>query len=159
LQCENANGAWIFPLVVVDAIVIALAIYFMRPPPEMFYPILFYVQTVPYLVKGRLHPLLEPMFYISNALALYFPWDACLFPGATALDMYALRFTPVIVFLPVSIVMMAILIRTSLWKSIKNGLWFLFLLICNHTMNTIIALLNCPSLYNNTGQQKSVSFS
>ena len=37
------------------------------------------------------------MFYLGSLLGLYFPYDFCLYPNATAVEVYAIKYIPFIV--------------------------------------------------------------
>ena len=41
------------------------------------------------------------MFYLGSLLGLYFPYDFCLYPNATAVEVYAIKYIPFIVALVV----------------------------------------------------------
>ena len=41
------------------------------------------------------------MFYLGSLLGLYFPYDFCLFPNATAVEVYAIKYIPFMVALVV----------------------------------------------------------
>ncbi|MDA8003240.1 MAG: hypothetical protein MPL62_18295, partial [Alphaproteobacteria bacterium] len=36
------------------------------------------------------------MFYLGSLLGLYFPYDFCLYPNATAVEVYAIKYIPFI---------------------------------------------------------------
>ncbi len=36
------------------------------------------------------------MFYLGSLLGLYFPYDFCLYPNATAVEVYAIKYIPLI---------------------------------------------------------------
>ena len=114
---------------------------------------------------NRLYPILEPvsvpcptciiwwsselplfpysqLYYINSALGLYFPWDACLFPGATALDTHALRFIPVIILIPVGIATVAIL----MWVKHNEFIHFTLLVYTLYILN-IHSTLRVYTLY------------
>ena len=55
------------------------------------------------------NPFGPQMLYFSSALSLYFPWDFCLYPGATSLQMSAVQFiTPVTVLVVVIVTLLII---------------------------------------------------
>ena len=37
------------------------------------------------------------MFYLGSLFGLYFPYDFCLYPNATAVEAYAIKYIPFIV--------------------------------------------------------------
>ena len=44
---------------------------------------------------------LSQMFYLGSLLGLYFPYDFCLYPNATAVEVYAIKYIPFMVALVV----------------------------------------------------------
>ena len=44
---------------------------------------------------------LVQMFYLGSLLGLYFPYDFCLYPNATAVEVYAIKYIPFMVALVV----------------------------------------------------------
>ena len=41
------------------------------------------------------------MFYLGSLFGLYFPYDFCLYPNATAVEVYAIKYIPFVVALTV----------------------------------------------------------
>ena len=57
------------------------------------------------------------MFYLGSLLGLYFPYDFCLYPNATAVEVYAIKYIPFMVALVVCTVF-GVLARSVLVNSV-----------------------------------------
>ena len=92
----------------------------------MFYVTYMSTQVTPYITEGfdiTFEAIRPYMYYIGSGLALYFPYDACLYSSASALAIYTFRFVPL--FLAVVITAMILLLR-----SVNFGVNSIMLALC-----------------------------
>ena len=98
-SCGDEYGGFILALFVVDVIVMVSLLVAMLPVPLWFYPVLFYLQLLPYFTEHfpitfeKVRPF---MYYVGSALGLYFPYDLCLNSQMGALVSYTTRYLPLL---------------------------------------------------------------
>eukprot|EP00731_Ephydatia_muelleri_P037369 Em0452g4a len=120
--------------------------------------LLFYIQTVYYATEffpASFWDARQYMLYISSALSLYFPWDFCLYPGATSLQMSAVQFLTPATVLTVTVVTLIVIKRSHLRKT-WHGILTLILLLYPSLVHNCMSLLHCPTLPDNTTSQGSM---
>ncbi len=148
VTCNNAQLSLTIVLVVVVVVVCIAIVVLSRPLPVWLYPCLFYSQILPFIAKEfpvsfrKVHRLLH---YFSNALALYFPYDFCLYTAMSPLVSYSLKYLPLLaVIVSASIV---VFIRHKTFRPIAwHGVWSLVILMYSHVVYTSMTILNCPNI-------------
>lgn len=150
ISCTD-NLEWlIIILVVVDVVVIAAFVRLLIhiKYPAWVFPILFYIQFLPYGTEAITNgfDLFRPyLYYILSALSFYFPYDFCLSDEINPSFLYAIRFLPALI----AVVVTPVTLLVS-WRWLKKSntpwysIWMLLLLLYNHTVYSAISILNCP---------------
>ena len=124
------------------------------------------------------------MFYLGSLLGLYFPYDFCLYPNATAVEVYAIKYIPFIVALVICTIF-GVLTRSVLfnlvtllniahtlhcnevWHALScrcfarerlnfSGIWLIATLLINPAILTSFAILRCPGVQKEDGRWMSV---
>ena len=148
VTCSNVHALLIAALVIVDVLISVGIVLYPRPLPVWVYPCLFYVQILPYIAEdfpitfSRVHKFL---YYISSGLALYLPYDFCLYETMNPLVSYLLRYVPLFTVVPTVIATLTVKhkkFKRTLWY----GLWTLTVLMYGHVVHTSIVILNCPAI-------------
>lgn len=148
--CKNHFSFLLVILALVD-IVVAVGITLLPfPMPAWTYPCLFYLQIAPYITDNfpiTFSTVQRPLYYISSTLALYFPYDFCLFKSMPALLSYLFRYIPLFTVVPT--VTIVLLVRHKKFRPIDwYGVWNLVLLMYTQVSHTSFSILNCPSIGN-----------
>eukprot|EP00731_Ephydatia_muelleri_P010290 Em0005g876a len=125
--------------------------------PPALKGLFFYIQTVYYATEffpASFWDARQYMLYISSGLSLYFPWDFCLYPGATPLQMSAVQFITPATVLVVAITLLAI--KRSNIRSMWHGILTLIILLYPSLVHNCMSLLHCPTLPDNVTSQGSM---
>lgn len=147
VSCSDAYSVLLVGLVLVDAAIILILIAVSKPIPLWFYPVLYYLQLLPYFTThfpvtfDQVRPYLV---YISSALGLYFPYDFCLYDEASALASYAFRYLPLLVAAVLSPIAVCFRKRRSPRDS-WHGVWWMMVLFYTPAVHTSVSILHCPS--------------
>ena len=141
----------------VDAGIILLLLAVSKPIPLWFYPVLYYLQLLPYFTTHfpvTFEQVRPYLVYVSSALGLYFPYDFCLYDEASALASYAFRYLPLLVAAVLSPIALCFRKRRSPRDS-WHGVWWLIVLLYTPAVHTSVSILHCPSFpvqdFNSTG--------
>jgi hypothetical protein len=147
VSCSDAYSVLVVVLVLVDAGIILLLLAVSKPIPLWFYPVLHYLQLLPYFTTNfpvtfeRVRPYLV---YVSSALGLYFPYDFCLYDEASPLASYAFRYLPLLVAAVLSPITLCFRKRRSPRDS-WHGAWWMLVLLYTPAVHTSVSILHCPS--------------
>ena len=148
VTCSNVHALLIAALVIVDVLISVGIVLYPRPLPVWVYPCLFYIQILPYISEdfpitfSRVHKLL---YYISSGLALYLPYDFCLYETMNPLVSYLLRYVPLFTVVPTVIATLTVKLK-KFERTLWYGLWTLTVLMYSHVVHTSIVILNCPAI-------------
>lgn len=148
VSCSDAYSVLVVLLVLVDVGIILLLLAVSKPIPLWFYPVLYYLQLLPYFTTHfpvTFEQVRPYLVYVSSALGLYFPYDFCLYDEASALASYAFRYLPVLVAAVLSPIALCFRKRRSPRDS-WHGAWWLVVLLYTPAVHTSVSILHCPSL-------------
>jgi hypothetical protein len=164
-SCGPENSVIIVLLVAVDTIVISLLciLPFWKPFnfPSWFYPFLLYIQIVPYVAVDFPAPFEhfhKWLYYLASAIGLYLPYDFCLYPMATTLEMRGLMFTPFILAVLICSAVVVFSWLKSRGKTVYSGVWIVVLLLFTPLMYTSLSVLDCHLVPLADSVQRSVWF-
>ena len=147
VSCSDAYSVLLVGLVLVDAGIILLLLAVSKPIPLWFYPVLYYLQLLPYFTTHfpvTFEQVGPYLVYVSSALGLYFPYDFCLYDEASALASYAFRYLPLFVAALLSPIAVCFRKRRSPRDS-WHGVWWLMVLLYTPAVHTSVSILHCPS--------------
>ena len=147
VSCSDAYSVLVVVLVLVDAGVILLLLAVSKPIPLWFYPVLHYLQLLPYFTTHfpvTFEQVRPYLVYVSSALGLYFPYDFCLYDEASPLASYAFRYLPLLVAAVLSPIALCFRKRRSPRDS-WHGAWWMIVLLYTPAVHTSVSILHCPS--------------
>ena len=148
VTCSSAYALLLAALIVVDILISVGIVIYPKPLPVWVYPCLFYVQFLPYVSEDfpvTFSAVQKLLYYISSGLALYFPYDFCLYGAMNPLVSYLLRYLPLFTVVPTVTATLAIK-HKKFQRAVWYGLWTLIILMYSHVVHTSIVVLNCPTI-------------
>ena len=148
VTCSSAYALLLVVLVIVDILISIGLLLYPRPLVVWLYPCLFYVQILPYLAEDfpvTVSAVQQPLYYVSSGLALYFPYDFCLYGAMNPLVSYLFRYLPLCTVVPAAIATLAVKYK-KFQRTPWYGVWTLLILMYSHVVHTSIAILNCPKI-------------
>ena len=148
VTCSSVHALLLAALVIVDILISIGIVIYPKPLPVWVYPCLFYVQILPYVSEDfpvTFSAVHKALYYISSGLALYFPYDFCLYGAMNPLVSYLLRYLPLFTVVPTVTATLAIK-HKKFQPAVWYGLWTLILLMYSHVVYTSIVVLNCPTI-------------
>jgi len=113
-ECVSCGSLYLLliPLLaVVDAVIMIILLLFMKPIPTWLYPVLCYIQILPYYTQyfPVTFELVRPgLLFVASATGLYFPWDFCLSSDLDSLGSFSLRYLPPVLAVVISITVILI---------------------------------------------------
>ena len=148
VTCSDANAILIPLLILLDIGVCFTTLLVSKPLPDWVYPCLFYVQIAFHITDSfpiTFDAVERLQHYVSSALALYFPYDFCLYKGMPALVSYLLRYIPLFTVIPTTITI--VVIRHKVFRPVAwYGVWNLVLLMYAQIVHTSSSILFCASI-------------
>ena len=148
VSCSSVYALLLAVLIMVDMLISIGIVLYPKPLPVWVYPCLFYVQILPYIAEDfpvTFSAVHKALYYISSGLALYFPYDFCLYGAMNPLVSYLLRYLPLFTVVPTVIATLAMK-HKKFQRTVWYGLWTLIILMYSHVVHTSIVILNCPTI-------------
>ncbi len=148
VSCTNAYSVLVVILVLVDVLLCIAIIAISKPLSGWMYPCLFYVQILPFITDDfpiTFQKVQSILYYFSSALALYFPYDFCLYEAMSSLVSYSFRYLPFLT-AAVTVTVVVSFRRLKFRPFPWHGVWMIVLLMYTHVVHTSISILNCPAV-------------
>ena len=148
VSCSSVYALLLAVLIMVDVLISIGIVLYPKPLPAWVYPCLFYVQILPYIAEDfpvTFSNVRKLLYYISSGLALYFPYNFCLYGAMNPLVSYLLRYLPLFTVVPTVIATLAMK-HKKFQRAVWYGLWTLIILMYSHVVHTSIVVLNCPTI-------------
>lgn len=145
VTCNDAYSIFIPLLMILDIAVCIMILLVSKPLPDWVYPCLFYVQIAYHITDSfpiTFDAVQRLQHYVSSALALYFPYDFCLYEDMTALVSHLLRYLPLFTVIPTTIIVEVV--RHKVFRPVAwYGVWNLILLMYAQIVHTSSSILFC----------------
>ena len=151
ITCSSVYALLVVVLVIIDILVCIGIVLYSKPLPVWVYPCLFYIQVLPYVTSHfpvTFSTVHKHLYYISSAIALYFPYDFCLCRVMNPLVSYLLRYLPLVTVVPTA--MVTLVIKHKKFQPTRwYGIWTLTMFMYTQIVHTSMSILNCPVIIKN----------